>query len=236
MTTVPRLDFQRTPVTLILLAVAVALEVLFTLEPDARLDYYNRWLGILPHIWLGQVWRPLTSCLMHGDLIHMAFNCFWLALFGGVLEARFGSYRMLGLVVLLGYVSILPEYVVGSYRRGEPTMIVGLSGIVYGLFGLIFIGRRYVREWWEVCDQQTVNLLIGWFFLCIVLTAYKIMLVANIAHGAGFGFGVLYGLVVFDKPRRGRWLALSVVLTLLVLSTMVACPGHVQYEAVRRSW
>ncbi|NLE39446.1 MAG: hypothetical protein GX621_15600 [Pirellulaceae bacterium] len=70
----------------------------------------------------------------------------------------------------------------------------------------------------------------------IVVGWAEVMPVANIAHAAGLGFGVLYGLAIFDRSNRSRWLALSIVLSLAVLATMVACPGHVHYEyAVERA-
>ena len=233
MVSLPELNFQRTPVTLIVMGVAVALELSFTIQPDARIESYNKWLGILPYIWAGQVWRPFTSALMHGGLLHAAFNVYWLAVFGQALETRFGSWRMLGLIVLLAYMSMMPEYVIGSYHRQRPVMIVGLSGVVYGLFGILVVGRRWRSELRMVCDDTTTKILIGWFFLCIVLTQIGFMNVANIAHGAGFLFGVLYGLVTFDTERRRWWLALSVLLTVLVLSTLITCPGHLGYEQMR---
>jgi len=58
--------------------------------------------------------------------------------------------------------------------------------------------------------------------------------VANIAHGAGFGFGAIYGLAVFDKRRRTRWAIIAAVASLVVLSTLIACPGHRGYEHARR--
>jgi GlpG protein len=233
MIALPELSFRRTPVTLVLMGVAVALELACTIRPEMRVDFYNRWLGILPYIWSGQLWRPFTSSLMHGDPIHAAFNVYWLAVFGHALEIRFGSGRLLGLIVLLAYVSMMPEYVIGSYRRREPVMLVGLSGVIYGLFGILLVGRRWERALGAVCDDQTVKLLIGWFLLCIVLTYLEIMPVANIAHGAGFLFGVVYGLAIFDARRRVGWLALSVVMSAVVLSTLIACPGHAGYEQVR---
>lgn len=232
--TIHRFDFRREPVTMILLAVIVALEIFFNLRPEARYDFYNESLGIWLQIWEGQLWRPFTSCLMHGDLIHMAFNAFWLALFGQALEERFGSWRFLGLVVLLGYVSTLPGYVLDGYFRDTPHASVGFSGIGYGLFGLILVGRRYVPQWQLLCDRQTVQLFIGWFFLCIALTVADIWTVNNVAHGAGFIFGGLYGMAIFERKRRPLWIALSAVLSLAVLATMIACPGHPHYEFVRQ--
>lgn len=236
----PEINFQRTPATLILAAVVVALEIVCTLDEfqnpaggGRRLHYYNEYLGILGYIWTGQLWRPFTSTLMHGGLLHAAFNAYWLLIFGPALENRFGSYRTLGLIVLLGYVSMMPEYVLSGFSRDEPVMIVGLSGIVYGLFGMLWIGRRWRPEFHAVCDELTVRILVGWFFVCIVLTYLNIMPVANIAHGAGFAFGALYGLAVFDVRRRFRWILLASLATTLVLSTLIACPGHYAYEQVK---
>jgi len=219
---------------MIFLAVMIALEIVFNLRPEARNDYYDRWLGIWWPLWAGELWRPFTSSLMHINLIHLAFNGFWLAVFGPVLEERFGSWRTFGLIVLLAYVSGLPGYIADGYLGEKPHGSVGFSGVGYGLFGLILSGRRYVPKWWAVCDQQTVNLFIGWFFFCVFLTLADAMPVDNVAHGAGFVFGVLYGQAIFDRIHRAQWVSLATVLTLAVLATMVACPGHVHYEYVRR--
>lgn len=241
----PEINFDRTPVTLIVAAVAVALELACSFGDlplaggggGRRLAYYNDYLGILPRLWAGELWRPFTSALMHGDLLHAAFNIYWLVIFAPALENRFGSYRTLGLIVLLGYVSMMPEYVIGSYNldldRHHPRMIVGLSGIVYGLFGMLWIGRRWRPELHAVCSDSTAKLLLGWFVLCIVLTELGLLNVANIAHGAGFGFGVLYGLVAFDARNRLRWTILASFASALVLSTLIACPGHTGYERVK---
>ena len=233
MTAMPEINFRRTPVTLIVAAVAVALELVCTLDETRRVDYYNNYLGILPRLWAGELWRPFTSTLMHANLLHAAFNVYWLVIFGSAVEDRFNSYRTLGLIVLLGYVSMMPEYVIVSYYREDPVMIVGLSGILYGLFGLLWIGRRWRPELEAVCSRQTSQILIGWFVLCIALTWLNIMNVANIAHGAGFGFGILYGLIAFDVQHRRRWIALGTLATALVLATLVACPGHYGYEYVK---
>ena len=111
----PEIDFQRTPVTLIIAAVAVALEVVCTIDEPRRDLFYNTYgLGILSSIWSGQVWRPFTTCILHGSLIHVAFNAYWMLIFGLVLEPRFGSLRYLGLLVLLGYLSIMPHFLLSN--------------------------------------------------------------------------------------------------------------------------
>ena len=62
---------------------------------------------------------------------------------------------------------------------------VGLSGVVYGLFGLLWVLSRRDSRFRDAMDRQTVQLMVAWFFLCIVLTITGAWKVANVAHGAG---------------------------------------------------
>jgi hypothetical protein len=112
-------------------------------------------------------------------------------------------------------------------------MIVGLSGIMYGLFGMLWVGRRWRPEFAAVCTDSTVQILGFWFVLCIVLTYSGAMNVANIAHGSGFLFGALYGMALFSPRRARRWRLGAVLASLVVLSTLIAAPGHRGYEYIR---
>jgi membrane associated rhomboid family serine protease len=232
----PEINFQRTPVTLIIAAVAVALEIVCTLQPEMR-EYYHRdlHLGLLSTIWSGEVWRPLTASMLHAGIFHAAFNAYCLVIFGSVLEPYFGSYRYLGLLILLGYVSMMPEFLVDNWNAplDAQRTAVGLSGVGYGLFGLLWAARRWRADFAYVCNDDTVRLLVGWFFLCIVMTYYKVMPVANVAHGAGLLFGFVYGRALFGPHGRLPWIAGGVVATLLVLATLVAAPGHPLYQKYR---
>ncbi|OHB66919.1 MAG: hypothetical protein A2V70_08795 [Planctomycetes bacterium RBG_13_63_9] len=233
----PEINFQRTPVTLIIMAIVVALELVCTFDPERRFYYAsNVKLGMLSLIWEGELWRPFTSSLLHVSFIHALFNVYWLAIFGRVLEPRFGSLRFLGVIVLLAYVSTMPEFIIDNYNQPVDQQIgsVGFSGVGYGLFGMLWIGRRWRPELREVCNDAIVKLFVGWFFFCIVVTYLNVMPVGNIAHGTGCAFGVLYGMAAFAPRHRIRWIVLAAVASGLVLSTLIACPGHRGYEEVRQ--
>src|SRR5574340_1564259 len=232
----PDVNFRRCPVTLIVTAVCVALELVCTLDEPRRLAYYMDWkLGLLSTLWQGELWQPFTPCLLHGDIIHAAFNMYWLAVFGPVLEGRLGSFRFLAVVILLGYVSMMPEFVVLNYHKplDAQTPVVGFSGIGYGLFGMLWVGRRWHRELAAVCDTSVVQVFAGWFVICIVLTYTDVLPVANLAHAAGCAFGALYGLMLFAPRHRVRGTLLAAAGSALVLATLVICPGHNGYEHVR---
>jgi GlpG protein len=231
----PEIDFRRTPVTILLAIAIIALEVVCTLDPARRLYYYQDCrLGLLRTVWDGQLWQPFTTAVLHGGLMHAAFNVYWLWVFGRVLEPRLGSPRFFLVCALLAYASMLPQFIVSNYSTAAATQaVVGFSGVNYGLFGMLWVGRRWEREFYDACNAATVRLMLAWFVLCIALTRLGLMPVANVAHGAGMLFGVLFGLACFAVPRRWAWRVLAALATMAVLSTLIACPGHKGYEAMQ---
>src|SRR4051812_17827889 len=99
----------------------------------------------------GQLWRLLTSVLLHADPFHLAFNLFWFWYFGTIIESTFGSARTLGLFVLLALGSGAAEYAI--YDGG-----IGLSGIGYGLFAMLWVlSRRDPQQRFDdVVDVRTI--------------------------------------------------------------------------------
>jgi membrane associated rhomboid family serine protease len=234
----PELNFRRTPVTLLLAAVIIAIELVCTFDPGRREVYYTGWkLGMLSPVWSGELWRPFTTTLLHGFLIHAAFNVYWLATFGRVLEPYFGSGRYLLVLALLAGSSTMCSFLASNLNTPLDAQAtgVGLSGVVYGLFGILWIGQSYRRDFTEVCGPEVVQLFIAWFLFCIVLTYLEVLPVDNIAHGAGCAIGVLYGLALFEPARRWLWRSAAVLVTLVCLGSMVGAPGHPLYEKKRHN-
>jgi membrane associated rhomboid family serine protease len=232
----PPLDFRRTPFTIIVAGTAVALAVLRAMDPNADEGYYQN-LVIWAPIWMGEVWRPFTTTLLHDDLsrmpLHVIFNVYVLLLFGTALEQWHGSWRIGAFVVFVGFLSSLAEFCFAPVFGDSLGRNVGLSGVVYGLFGLLWAGSRYRRDYASICQPQVVQFLIGWFLVCFLLTYLNIFAVANIAHGVGLGLGWLVGMAAFDRRRRPLWLGTAVGASLLVFATLVICPWHPLFRAVR---
>jgi GlpG protein len=221
----PEIDFRRTPVTILLAIAIIALEAVCTLDPARRFYYYDTMrLGISPGVWRGQLWQPFTTTLLHGSLLHAAFNVWWLWVFGQFLEPRLGSPRFLALTVLLAYTSSLPQFLWGYYSQGFGGM-VGFSGVVYGLFGWLWMGSRQDPAFRAVCNAGTVKVMLIWFVLCILMTQAHMMLVGNLAHGAGLVFGVLFGLAAYGRNYRRAWQIMAGFATLVVLASMVIHPA-----------
>lgn len=137
---------------------------------------------------LHQPWRLLTPALLHFSLLHFIFNVFWWWYLGGRFERTYGSvYLVLALVACGVFSNVLQFWVSGPYFGG-------LSGVVYGLFGIAVIVA------WQR-PQHPLYLpmgLIG-FMLVWLLLGYTDLLwvnVANTAHSAGLIAGLIFGIAL----------------------------------------
>lgn len=173
-------------------------------------DVWDKW----------QIWRALTATLLHVGFFHLAFNLYWLWVFGALVERVFGHVRCAGIFVLLAFASMLAEF---TFLSGG----VGLSGVGYGLWGMLWVMEKRDARFWGAVDDQTSRMFVGWFFLCVILTATGVMPVANIAHGVGALAGVLLGLAISGQPsvKMKSSAGLATVIILAFLGATVFWPS-----------
>jgi GlpG protein len=208
----PLHTLQRSPVT-----VTVGLAALFTTLAwwgNANVD------GLFMDLraWEGQLWRLVTSAFPHLDVLHLAFNLYWLWVFGTLLEEVFGWWKTAGLIVLFASGSAAAEH---AFARGG----VGLSGVGYGLFGLLWVLSRKDERFDGAVDDRTVWLFTGWFVLCCALTALNVWHVANVAHAAGAVLGILTGLALVAGERRRLMLGcLMATYSLILIAASIGRP------------
>jgi rhomboid protease GluP len=143
--------------------------------------------GVLPaeSVWGGSYWALVTSAFVHAELWHLAFNLYWFWKFGTYLERAIGSWRFLLFVVISAFVS-------SSYQLASSDQTgIGLSGVVYAIFGLMWISRPHFLQFNKCLDSKTIQLFFLWLVGCIVATVAGIWNVGNAAHVSGLLFGVL---------------------------------------------
>ena len=148
-----------------------------------------------PLIRRGEWWRLITDIFPHAGILHLAFNVYWVWVFGTLLEEEYGHLRTAGLILLFAIGSSAFEF---AFISGG----IGLSGVGYGLFGLLWMLARYDRRFIDAIDGRTIQLFVIWFFFCIITTVTHIMRVANLAHGAGLVIGILAGIAIAVPERR----------------------------------
>lgn len=196
---------QRCPVTVTLIALSVA-TVLMTTNPSdplafgQKIEPVRNWLTLAP-IWErdggqytfqnpfeavlnGQVWRLFTPMFLHFSILHLLFNMMWLRDLGGVIEARRGKWKFLLLVLAIAGVSNAAQGLWSGPSFG------GMSGVVFGLFGYVWMQSRFVPSSGFFVPRNLVMLMLLWMFLCYTGFVGHI---ANAAHTVGLIVGMIAG-------------------------------------------
>lgn len=204
----PTSNLRRSPVTAATIVGSFMLSIAFWAGKNVDWAMPDQAL-----IWRGEVWRLLTSTLVHANILHLAFNLYWLAMFGTLIEGWIGSIKTLLLFVVLALASSAAEFLASGGG-------IGLSGVGYGCFGLLYaVGGTEKCPGFRL-NPKVTQLFVGWFFLCMVMTLGRVMNVGNVAHGVGAVAGYALGRAILSTRTR-TWLAAVVAGTLaLSLATL----------------
>jgi GlpG protein len=103
-----------------------------------------------------------------------------------MIEARKGSWLLLILVLAIAAVSNVAQYIVGGPAFG------GMSGVVYGLLGYVWMQGKFRPSSGLALHTQTVTMMIIWFFLCL---SGMMGPIANTAHAVGAVVGIAWGFL-----------------------------------------
>lgn len=190
------LDFRRFPVIIAFGTAAIAATILWGTGNDLSVLFENAEIG------RGQLWRLFTSAFLHTDFLHLLFNLYWLWMLGQPVELYLGRRKTALLLAFLAMVS-------GAYEFALSQGGVGLSGVVYGLLGLLWVISRRDPRFRRALGPGTVLLFAAWFGFCIVLTVKGIYPVGNFAHGTGFIAGLLVGWAL-TSARWSRQIAMGI--------------------------
>jgi GlpG protein len=142
----------------------------------------------------GQLWRLVTPIFIHFSYLHFIFNGLWLWIFGEKIEQAFGA----GIIAFVALVTGITGNVLQAILSGA-SVIGGLSGVVYGLLGFIWMWQTKVpsstlRLPKAIIFMMLLLLLLGFFGILDIFSSGK---VANAAHLGGLiggmGLGFLWG-------------------------------------------
>jgi rhomboid protease GluP len=134
-------------------------------------------------------WRLIMPTLLHGGLLHIAFNMWVLMDVGPQLEELYGSARYLFIYFLTG----MGAYLVSGYFNS--VVAIGASGALLGLIGVMLaITTRRQGEHMRMLRSS----LIRWVIYIAVL-GFMMGGVDNWAHGGGLVTGFIAGRIMADR-------------------------------------
>lgn len=208
---IPRLNRGPVPpltLTLAILAVFVSLLSEFT-RPSANNKWgetiVNELSFVEPAKWKasndpaaslksGEIWRVVTPIFMHGDMLHLAFNLFLLISLGRLTERIQGTPRFALFVLMLAVFPNLLQGLTPQWLGGWPSF-VGISGVVYGLFGYIWIRSSLHPEMGIVIPMPMVVIFVGLIVIGLMASMSGAVPGWNLANLCHLG-GLLVGIAV----------------------------------------
>ncbi len=161
----------------------------------------------------GDYWRLVTCLFLHGGLMHLGFNMYFLAQLGPTAEQLFGNRGFLLIYILGGLLGSLVELVLGNPVLGASGSIMALIGALAGL------GMSRAGTWDNELTREMIKIL-------LFVTIFG-LIVGSVAHGAHLGGFVGGGLTLLlvQGLRRRRAQAvlqgLSLGTTALVVGSFV---------------
>lgn len=114
-------------------------------------------------IMAGQTWRLITPLFLHGGILHLGFNSYFLYVVGRQIESAYGRARFLALYFLSGLAASIASFTLSNANS------VGASGALFGLIGawipllyrnqhILANTRQHIRS---IVQVIAINLLIG---------------------------------------------------------------------------
>lgn len=160
----------------------------------------------LPPAWL----TVLTSMFMHANLLHIAGNMIFLAIFGPAIEDAMGRGRFVAFYLIGGLAALATQV---AFNAGSSAPMLGASGAIAAVMGgyiLLYPRARvltlvFIIFFVTIVELPAVALLGFWFVLQIVESQVRSAGsgggVANFAHIGGFVFGVAL-IHLFARRRK----------------------------------
>jgi membrane associated rhomboid family serine protease len=209
-------------VTLLLIGVNVAVFAHQILLAPAAGDAFIRTYALVPskiplalagrHYTLAQALLPLFTCMfLHGGFLHILGNMWFLWIFGGNVEDRFGSAIYLLFYLVCGIASSVSQLL---FSWGSHIPSLGASGAISGVLGayIVFFPRSRILTlvplfiiWFTA--RIPALIFIGLWFILQFLSGLSSLGATNIggvawwAHVGGFVAGLFLARASAIRPR-----------------------------------
>jgi len=181
----------------------IFLNALFFFLTFSNLEEAVKNFGMFPQDILNgdKIFTVFTSMFLHGDILHLVGNMWFLWIFGDNLEAKMGKIRFVFFYILCG---LLAGFIYSFLTFSSEIPVIGASGAISGILGgyLLIYPRNKIKAlvpiffFLTTASVPAVVFLLIWFLFQFLAPGEGI---AAGAHIAGFVVGFL--LVNFFQKR-----------------------------------
>jgi rhomboid protease GluP len=193
------------------------------LSPSGRSLFLFGASGAVPVFGYGRWWTVLSAAWLHGGLLHILFNMYWVRDLAPDTARLYGPGRTVIIYTVASVTGFLASSTAGAFLPFLPTFLrgagitIGASAPICGLLGALYhYGRRGGSSW--AAGQAR--------FLIIYLLGFGLIFpgIDNWAHLGGLGGGWLAAKFLDPlKPERGdHVLAAFVCVGLSLLSVLAS--------------
>jgi rhomboid protease GluP len=138
---------------------------------------------------LSQPWRFVMAVFLHGSILHIVFNMWFLMDVGPMIEELYGSARCLFIYVVTGIGGYIASSAIGHFSIGGSGALMGLVGVLLAATS----GRRSA-------GAQMLRSRLIYFIIYIAVIGFIVRVVDNWAHAGGLATGFLLGKLMIDRP------------------------------------
>lgn len=194
------------------------------LSPDGRILYRLGAAGGIPVFEVGKWYAVFSAGWLHGGLLHIGFNMYWIWNLFPLVSETWGAGRALVIYQVAAGTGFLLSSFMGASALsipvlgGAPGITVGASASLCGLLGaLLYHGRRtnsdFARTIWR-------------YVIFIGIFGAFVPGIDNAAHLGGFAGGYLaasgFGVFAPERGKHGLWaLALLGVSALAIVFSVL---------------
>lgn len=149
----------------------------------------------------GELWRLITPIFLHMSFQHILFNSLALYIIGRQIEWQRGPYFLAFFILLVGLAANVGQALL-PLISGEYVQFGGLSGVIYGVFGYVWICSR-TRQGKYFMPDFVVFVMLSWFVICWL---GEFGVIDNLRHIANWNHtcGLLAGIIwaIRTAPRE----------------------------------
>ncbi|MGC9031515.1 MAG: rhomboid family intramembrane serine protease [Minisyncoccia bacterium] len=182
----------------------ILINILFFLYSLHNFNFFIKEYGLIPQKILEgkKILTLFTYMFLHGNLLHLLGNMWFLWVFGKNLEKKLGHLNFLKFYFICGLFSSI-FYVFFSKDLNTP--LIGASGAISGILGgyLIFFPKNQIKTlipfffFLEIISIPAIIFILIWFLYQLINLNIQTS-VAYLAHIGGF----LCGLVLAKNFKR----------------------------------